>query len=185
MLTVVVANTIARRVEPDSLYSGWLRRRGESISPGSDRDVLAGLKVRDVYEALPRTIKEDAPMAELLGHLSYGEQPTFPVIDVAHHLVGVITVADLGRLAADAGQAGSLIRAADVAQPSEVVSLTDSLLDAVRQMGVRGVAALPVVERGTGELKGLITRGHVMTAYERRVATGAGRSDKPHVRRTR
>jgi CBS domain-containing protein len=84
-------------------------------------------------------------------------------------------VADLGRLAADAGDAGSLIRAADVAQPSEVVSLGDSLLDAVRQMGVRGVAALPVVERGTSELKGLITRGHVMTAYERRVAFGRPR----------
>jgi CIC family chloride channel protein len=175
MLTVVVAHTIARRIEPDSLYSGWLRRRGETISHGSDRDVLAGLRVRDVYEARPRTIREDAPMAELLGHLSHGEQPSFPVVDGAHRLVGVITVADLGRLAADAGDAGSLIRAADVAQPSEVVSLGDSLLDAVRQMGVRGVAALPVVERGTSELKGLITRGHVMTADERRVAFGRPR----------
>jgi chloride channel protein, CIC family len=184
MLTVVVAHTIARRLEPDSLYSGWLRRRGETISHGSDRDVLAGLKVRDVYEAHPRTIREDAPLADLLRHLSHGEQPSFPVVDGTHHLVGVITVADLGRLAADAGDAGSLIRAADVAQPSEVVSPTDSLLDAVRQMGVRGVAALPVVDRGTSVLKGLVTRGHVMTAYERRVASGSPSEKAGEIRRS-
>jgi CIC family chloride channel protein len=187
MLTVVVAHTIARRFEPDSLYSGWLRRRGESISHGADRDVLAGLRVRDVYESAPRVIHEDAPMSVLLGHLSHGEQPCFPVIDADGHLIGVITVADLGLLAADAGDAGSLIRAADVAQPSEVIALSDSLLDAIRQMGVRGVAALPVVERRTQKLEGLITRGHVMTAYERRVASspspghaaGDGRREAP------
>jgi len=31
MLTVVVTHFVARRLEPDSLYSGWLRRRGESL----------------------------------------------------------------------------------------------------------------------------------------------------------
>ena len=62
MLTVVVAHTIARRFEPDSLYSGWLRRAGESISHGADRDALAGVRVRDVYESAPRVIDEDAPI---------------------------------------------------------------------------------------------------------------------------
>ena len=31
MLTVVIAQLVARRLEPDSLYSGWLRRRGETL----------------------------------------------------------------------------------------------------------------------------------------------------------
>jgi hypothetical protein len=42
---------------------------------------------------------------------------------------------------------------------------------------VRGVAALPVVDRKTQKLEGLITRGHVMTVYERRVAAGATPGD--------
>ncbi len=41
MLSVVVSHVVARRLEPDSLYSGWLRRRGERIEHGTDRDVLA------------------------------------------------------------------------------------------------------------------------------------------------
>lgn len=171
MLTVVLAHAVARRFEPDSLYSGWLRRRGERIIHGADRDVLAGLVVRDAYEPSPRVIPEGAPLPVLLGYLGSGDQPCFPVVDAAHRLVGVITVSDLGRLATDVQGAGALIRAADVAEPSEVVAPTDSLYEAVRQMGVRGVAALPVVDPATGRIFGLITRGHIVTAYDRRLAS--------------
>ena len=47
MLTTVICHTVARRLEPDSLYSGWLRRRGERIEHGSDRALLADLTVRE------------------------------------------------------------------------------------------------------------------------------------------
>ena len=171
MLTVVVAHVVARRFERDSLYSGWLRRRGESIAHGADRDVLAGLRVGDAYEPAPRIIEEGATLPTLLHHLSYSEQPCFPVVDSARHFAGVITLSDLGQLATTARDAGSLIRALDIAEPSEVVALTDSLYDAVRQMGVRGVAALPVIDRRTQAVVGLITRGHIVTAYERRLAS--------------
>jgi CIC family chloride channel protein len=188
MITVVLAHVVARRFEPDSLYSGWLRRRGESIVKGADRDVLAGLLVRDAYEPSPRVIAEAAPLPVLLAYLGGGDQPCFPVVDAAQRLVGVITVAALGRLAAEGNGAGPLIRAADVAEPSEVVAPSDSLYEAVRQMGVRGVGALPVVDPSSGRIFGLITRGHIVTAYDRRLAmlpsdggvwTGAGQASAP------
>jgi chloride channel protein, CIC family len=170
MLTVVVAHVVARRFERDSLYSGWLRRRGETIVHGADRDVLAGLLVRDAYEPSPRVIPEAAPLPVLLGYLGDGDQPCFPVVDTGQRLMGVITLSELGRLASEIPGAGQLIRAADVAEPSEVVAPSDSLYEAVRQMGVRGVAALPVVD-ASGRILGLITRGHIVTAYDRRLAS--------------
>jgi len=171
MLTVVVAHAVARRFERDSLYSGWLRRRGETIAHGADRDVLAGLRVRDAYEPSPRIIEEGVALTALMHYLSYGDQPCFPVVDGDRRFLGVITLSELGRLATDARDAGQLIRASDIAEPSEVVGVTDSLYDAVRQMGVRGAAALPVVDRRTGAVVGLITRGHIVSAYERRLAS--------------
>ena len=50
MLATVISHYVARRLEPDSLYSGWLRRRGENLEHGTDRDVLNSLTVAD---ALP------------------------------------------------------------------------------------------------------------------------------------
>jgi len=170
MLTVVVCRLVARRIEPDSLYSGWLRRRGESIDHHSS-DRLAGLRVRDAFDAGPRTIAENAPMDTILAHLAHSDQAVFPVVDAQGGLAGVITVWELGRLATSVAGTGSLVLAADVAQPSEFVGPDDSLSDAIRRMGVRGVPAIPVVDTATGRLAGLISRAHIVAAYERTAAT--------------
>jgi chloride channel protein, CIC family len=175
MLAVVICNLVARRIEHDSLYSGWLRRRGESIEHGADRDVLAGLRVADAYDPAPDAILEHEPANAFLHHLGHGGQVTFPVIDDEHCVRGVISVAELGQVAGLAAEARALVIAADLARPSETVLLTDSLLDVVRRMGVRGAPSLPVVD-GEGHLLGLIARSHVLSVYERRVA-GHGTAD--------
>lgn len=174
MLTVVLSHTVARRFEPDSLYSGWLRRRGESIDHGTDRDVLAGLRVSDAYEAAPQTIDEGAAVYELVSHLGHTlgrtDQTYFPVVDDQHHLVGIVTVVELGRIGRELTENGDefrhLLLAADIAQPTESVGPGDSLLDAIRKMGVRGAASLPVVDPKTDRLVGLISRSNVLDRYE-------------------
>ncbi|MGI9091410.1 MAG: chloride channel protein [Gemmatimonadaceae bacterium] len=174
MLTVVLSHVVARRFEPDSLYSGWLRRRGESIDHGTDRDVLAGLRVSDAYEAAPQVIDEASSVYQLVSHLGHTlghtDQTYFPVVDEQHYLVGIVTVVELGRIARDLAQSDDnfrhLLLAADIAQATETVQPTDSLLVAIRKMGVRGAASLPVVDPDTGRLLGLISRSHVLDRYE-------------------
>jgi CIC family chloride channel protein len=170
MLAVVICNVVARRVDRDSLYSGWLRRRGESIERGADNDVLAGMLVRDVYERRPHVIPEAAPVHQLLGFMGRGEQAYFPVVDRAGNVAGVITMMDLGQVAAEGDAVDTLVLAADLMRPSETVALDDSLLDAIRKMGVRGAAAIPVTDRGSMRLVGLVSRSHVLNAYELAVA---------------
>lgn len=166
MLTVVICHAVARRLEPDSLYSGWLRRRGESIEAGADRDVLAGLHVVDAYDPSPRIVRESATVDELLELLD-SPQLYFPVTDDEEVLVGVITAADLGSVAASPSHLRPALVAADIARPSETVTPNDSLLVAIRKMGVRGAGALPVVDRHSGRLLGLLSRSNVLTLYER------------------
>src|SRR5690606_29367075 len=85
-------------------------------------------------------------------------------------LVGVVTVTDLVRLAAEpAGTTAALI-AADIAIPVDPVTPEDSLLDAVRRMGVRGAESLPVVDPDDGRLLGMLGRGDVLALYARAVA---------------
>lgn len=171
MLTVVICHTIARKLSPDSLYSGWLRRRGESIEQGADKDVLSGLHVSDAYQSAPQVIFEGAPVDELLGHLGSSAQLYFPVVDEHHGLVGVITYAELGQLARDNEHLGSLLLAGDIAQFTETVSPGDSLLEAIRKMGVRGAESIPVIDRRSSRLLGLIDRSHVLNLYERTVSS--------------
>jgi CIC family chloride channel protein len=174
MLTTVICHTIARRLEPDSLYSGWLRRRGERIEHGSDRTLLADLRVRDAFEPAPQVFRADAPLATLMVHLRPGEQTTFPVVDGGGALLGVITMADLARLAEQPEATADGRVAGDVAGPIETVTLLDSLLEAIRRMGVRGAPALPVVSADHVRLLGMVSRSHILATYERALSEAAG-----------
>jgi CIC family chloride channel protein len=169
MLTVVICHAVARRLERDTLYSGWLRRRGESIAYGTDRDVLAGLHVADAYDRVPQVIHEAAPVRDFVRHLGESDQAYFPVVDDARMLVGVITVSEIGQIVTSPHDLTAVVVAADVARPSETLSPSDSLLEAIRKMGVRGAAALPVVEARTGRLLGMLRRSDVLELYERKV----------------
>jgi len=174
MLTTVIAYLIARRLEPDSLYSGWLRRRGEHIEHGAVQDVLSGLCVRDALEPNPQIIGEGATVAQLLRHLEQAGQVDFPVVGEDLELRGMITVAELGRIARDSAQMADVLLAADLAQPVEPLVANDSLRDAIRRMGVRGSASLPVVDPDTGRLAGVVTRAHILAVYERALASAPG-----------
>jgi len=173
MLTTVIANVVARRLEPDSLYSGWLRRRGERLQHGADRDVLAGLRVADAFDPAPHVVGESAPLGQLLEHLGRSAYTDLPVVDEHRRLVGIIPLAELGRLANLPREQTAGLVASQVAIAAETVSPGDSLLDAIRRMGVRGAPSIPVVDRATGHLLGLVGRAHVLALYERAVAGGA------------
>lgn len=167
MLTTVVAYLVAQRLEPDSLYSGWLRRRGESIHAGVERDLLGSIRVAEAYDAHARVVQEDEDVSDLIEHLGHGDQTTFPVVGSDHSLLGVITIAQLGGLAKDFRHLGSIVLAADIAQPAETVTPATTLLAAIRRMGVRGTSAIPVVSGESGMYLGMLTRAHVLGAYER------------------
>jgi CIC family chloride channel protein len=171
MLATVIAYTLARRIEPDSLYSGWLRRRGEHIEHGAAQDVLAGMRVRAALDPNPQVIGENATVEQLMDHLDAATQTEFPVVDGAARLRGMITLAELARVARDQRELLSVIVAADLVQPADSIGPDDSLADAIRRMGVRGAAALPVVEEPGGRLLGVVTRGHVLALYESAIAS--------------
>jgi chloride channel protein, CIC family len=181
MLTTVIACVLARQIEPDSLYSGWLRRRGEHIEHGAERDVLAGIRVPEACHPNARVIRESASVHQLLENLEHTDQTDFPVVDREERLVGVITLADLGRLARHSQSLADIVVAADIAIPAETVSPGDSLLEAIRRMGVRGVGSIPMIDPGTGRFLGLVTRAHVLALYERTVASSSPHApSEPH-----
>jgi chloride channel protein, CIC family len=170
MLSVVVSHAVARRMERDSLYSGWLRRRGEHIEHGADRDVLAGLRVEDAFDRGPIVIPRGTVATDFLAHLGSGSQDVFPVSDAEGHLLGVLSVADLARVARESRERHAVLTADAVAKPSETLTPDDSLLEAMRRMGARGAAALPVVDSSTGRLAGLLSQSDVVGLYGRILA---------------
>jgi CIC family chloride channel protein len=170
MMATVIGAAVGRRLEHDNLYSGWLRRRGEHLSHGADQDILTSLTVAEVLDPDPQVIGEAATVDQLLDRLGSGGQTEFPVVDTDLVLVGVVTLADLGRIAKDSRELAPLLLATDLAVPTETVQTGDTLRTALHRMGVRGTGSLPVVEPEGGTLVGVVTRARILALYERAVA---------------
>jgi CIC family chloride channel protein len=169
MLCGAVAYITARRIYPESIYSEWLVRRGESIHLGRDTEVMQRLRVRDSYNHNPQVIGEAATVPQILQAIGSSPQIEFPVMDEELHLVGMITYADLRTVLSDADRYAAVVVAGDLASPSfERVTRDDTLATALQKLAVRGSHYIPVVEsEGSDRLVGVIGRQEILAAYDR------------------
>jgi CIC family chloride channel protein len=167
MLTVVIAYLVARRLSPDDLYSGWLRRRGQNLKHGTDRAVMADIKVREACELVPATI----PASQLLiSSRDLPDQDGFPVTSADGRLVGMLTAAEIHRFAKEDQTREQARTAGELAQRLRPLAPEDTLLSGLRRMAALGASSLPVVDPVTGQLFGLLSRGHAIWLYERVMA---------------
>jgi CIC family chloride channel protein len=162
----VISHFVARRFQPDSLYSGWLHRRGEHLEHGTDLSVLRSLRVRDAFEPTMVTFGPDWSVAAMLNQQGQSSQTAFPVVDAGGVLLGVVTAGQLSEVARNPSLDPILI-AADLAGPTDTETPTDALFEATRRMGVRGTSSLPVIEPGTERLLGTVTMGHILSRDHR------------------
>jgi CIC family chloride channel protein len=176
MLCAAIAYITARRAYPESIYSEWLRRRGERIDHGRDLSILERLTVERAYSRTPLTIPEQASVQDILDRVGRSAQPEFPVLDAEGRLVGVIGYGDLRTVMPQLDTLGPVLVAADIANTEvEPVTPDDSLRTVLQRLGVHGGHSLPVVERGEGgRVLGLISRQEVFAAYDRELLQPLG-----------
>ncbi|MDP2481308.1 MAG: chloride channel protein [Candidatus Palauibacterales bacterium] len=170
MLVCVVSYVLARGLNGDSIYTLALAREGEKIRPGVDRSVLESVSVRECYDRDPDVVTEDAPVRDLLNRLRRSRQTDFPVVNRDLELVGVLSYPELARAVAQEDMGGLLLAADLMLEDMETVSPDETLLEAMRKMGVRDLDFIPVVEGdGSHRLLGMLGRSHLMEAYETHV----------------
>jgi CIC family chloride channel protein len=166
MMSTAIAVVVARRVEPDDLYSGWLRRRGINLKHGVDRDVLSGLTVADAVDRDVVVVDEDEQVSRLLRRFAFADQTVYPVVDDHRRLLGVITSRDLGAIA-DKDEEHGEMTARELARLTEAVTLDVTLLEVARRLGALGVAALPVVDAPSSRVLGTVGRAGIVSRYGR------------------
>jgi CBS domain-containing protein len=140
--------------------------------------------VGDVMTADVAAVREGAPYKEIVDVLTGRGVSALPVLDVASHVVGVVSETDLvhkveldsdrtgrhpfegpGRRAARAKAAG--VTARDLmTEPAVAVLASMSIVDAARLMDAERVKRLPVTD-DLGRLVGIVTRGDVLKVFLR------------------
>ena len=97
ILTATISYGATRMVEPYSIYTKRIAKRGELLTHDSDQAVLTLLKTSDLVEADFKTVRIDASLGELVQVVSKSKRNIFPILDSRRHFQGYVSLEDIRR----------------------------------------------------------------------------------------
>lgn len=146
------------------------------INIASDREVslLKTICVRDVMNKEIETLSETLPADEVRGFFSRSKHRSFPLVDTAGRLVGVVSSSDVERYPIAEGS--KALTAGDYATRSVVsVRESDTLFLALGRISQGNYSILPVIDTtASRKVVGVISRRDIIAGYERFVINGHG-----------
>ena len=164
MVAVVIAYFVTG--PKHTIYRSQVERRSDSPAHRGEYNVplLTKIFVSDAMNQDVITYAPDAVVASAYQTMLEKGIRGIPIVE-AERAVGIVTMSDLMRVPREQMASTSL---RTVMTGSLLVAYPDeSLLDVLDKMTNHGVGRLPVVDRATGKLAGIITRTDVVRAYER------------------
>lgn len=97
ILTSTISFGATRAVEPYSIYTKRIAKKGELLTHDSDQAVLTLLKTSDLIESDFKPVRIDATLGELVEAISCSSRNIFPVVDSRNHFQGFVALEDVRR----------------------------------------------------------------------------------------
>ena len=153
----------------NSIMTEKLHRRGVRVPTEYAADFLDTIRVREMASKAVVSLRADDTVqtvrtwiaSAVVGATHHG----FPLVDAAGSLVGVLTRRDLLNPSVDPAT-----KLRDLLKRSPSIVYDDcSLRDAADHMVNHNIGRLPVIDRPTGRLVGMITRSDLLSAHRRRL----------------
>lgn len=171
MFATVISLIISRALEPESIYTMKLARRGIRLAHGRDVDLLEGVTVEEAMNEDFDAVNADMPLQDLVVEFERTHHHGFPVVDDEGRLIGMVTLTDVDEAVRSNNVRGRKVR--DIATTDGVLVAypDETLATAMLRMGVRGIGRLPVVSRDDPhKLLGMLRRESLIRAYNHAVA---------------
>ena len=167
MLAVGVAMFVTEILGWDSLYLHQLRQRGVVFGQVDDLDVLQTVTVGEVMSPVAaNTVHEATDRDGVRQRFVETGAHGLVVVDDEGRLVGVVAISDLTREGDTAG--------AICTRRALTVTPSDPAFRAVRRMASLDVGRMPVIDRNTREVVGVLRRSDVVRAYQRGISRSLG-----------
>ncbi|GAB4254607.1 MAG: chloride channel protein [Thermoleophilia bacterium] len=168
MFATVVAVVVAAQVEPESIYTLKLVRRGIRFHGRRGFGLMDSILVGEVMTPADDMVgvRLDTPLDDLARLFQESGHHGVPVFDAQGGFAGIVTLGDLEGALSEAGvPAGATVK--DIYTADVRTAYPDESLESVlRRAGSLDVGRIPVVEReNPRRLLGLLRRGDIIRAY--------------------
>jgi len=165
MLAVVLAQIIASRLNPDSIYSIKLRRLGGFRPSEGEMGTLDILLVADAMEEEVRSVPESMDLDQLAELARDGRARSWVVLDEEKRLVGIVATADLERSIVAGGSESTVAEVMTTAV--ETTFPAETLRNAFARFSVLGAYQMPVVDpENRTRVVGVLKRAEMIWAFK-------------------
>jgi len=175
MLSTIVANVAANRLEKESIFSWVLaKKEGINIRKGTEEKILSSILVKDVMLTDIVTFKETTRFKEIIEGIQRAKHIYFPVLDDNNYLVGIMSLDNIKSVMFER-ELEEIVVAGEICTKDDIIYVypEDNLSTALKKLGIKDLGALPVVENVNGKLRvvGLLRRSDILLAYNKALAT--------------
>lgn len=168
MFAVMISLLLSQRLQPYSVYTLGLARRGIRLERGRDIDVMESVRVGDVMLHETFALPLDFPVAALAEQFLHTGRHGFAVTSPDDKLYGIVSVEDYRRALTGEYGAMETLTVGEIATRDLVtVEADDTVGVALRRMAPRDLSRLPVVDQDDPRhLLGVVRRSDIVRAYD-------------------
>ena len=164
IITSTVSYGVARSIEPYSIYTKRIAKKGELLTHDSDQAVLTLLKTDELIESDFNTIKIDATLGELVDVVAASKRNIFPVLDSRKHFQGYVSLEDIRREMFKTEQYSTL-HVYNFMKSAPAYVYVDEKMDSVMMKFEKtGAWNLPVVDHDRTYI-GFVSKSKIFSAY--------------------
>ena len=174
MAAGVTALAVARWIEPASIYTMKLLRRGIGLG-SSELRMLQRISAREIPRITAPVVRPEDPIDKVVRLMRTSTANDFVVVDRNGRLAGMVLGDDLRTILLES-EAVPLLNVSDVLRGDIPTVRPDDTLDTIlEKFSQAPVQALPVLSERDGGAHELLTRAAVMNRYQQALSEASGK----------
>jgi len=175
MLSTVLSTIVSRNLNPFSIYTLKLKRRGIKLSPETRSiDLMQGVTAEFAMNLETEAVQIDLPLIELMGIFSSTHFNALPVIQNDNELVGLITIKELDKVRSQGAIESKTIKDILTDKNPATIYPNQPVWMALQYLENQGEGCVPVVsESRKNILLGVLRRIDIIRAYNKAVTDRA------------
>ncbi|MFW9806810.1 MAG: chloride channel protein [Candidatus Thorarchaeota archaeon] len=165
MIAVSASYLVASLMEPESIYTLKLSRRGVKLQRGTHVEVLKTIKASDVMTRDPTILRPTMTTSEVFDIINKTHHTKFPVVDDFGNVIGIMITEDLFP---DSTEDGQDLRVMELMNPDFLHLSPECTMDSALQAMIKRDEGHAVIvdPKVPNKMIGYITKADVLKAYE-------------------
>ncbi len=163
MIVITISFVVVKRLEPHSLFTRDLVKKGKLITHHKDKAVLTFMELANVIERDFTKVPVDGTLGDLVNAIATSQRDIFPVVDEEGILNGIVFLRRIRQIMFKQ-ELYDKIKIEEIMElPPHYISMDDSMREVVRKFEESGAWNLPVI--WNARYQGMVSRSKLFSTY--------------------